>query len=338
MKYKALLIIFLSLFIFSGVCADLTVKFLDVGQGDAILLESNGQHMLIDAGPASANVMQHLRGIPQIDYLIATHPHEDHIGGMVSVINSIPVKKYIDNGAIHTSKTYENLMSALVNKQIPYAEAKKGDSFTLGNTRVEVTSPQLLTGDLNDDSVTLLVIDGSIRYLFTGDNEHASSPATILKVAHHGSSGAESKISSINPKVAVIMVGEGNSYGHPSSSVLSALNNRGIDVYRSDVHGTVTISSDGDKYSITTTKGGVGEFSFSSPTPVVTYQPVKTPTSPSTPAVTYQPTKTPTARPTIQKTPTPHTVSFDTCPPGKCWVNPYTRKDGTQVRGYCRKC
>lgn len=260
------------------------MKYLDVGQGDAILLESSGKYMLIDAGPSSANIMRYLRSIPQLDYLIATHPHEDHIGGMFSVINSIPVKKYVDNGATHTSKTYENLMSVLVRKQIPYVEVKKGDSFSFGSTKVEVTSPQHLTGDLNDDSVTLLVIDGSIRYLFTGDNEHALSPATILKVAHHGSSGAESKLYSINPKVAVIMVGAGNSYGHPSPKVINSLKFRGIQVLRTDIDGSITIKSDGQKYTVQSNKesfsgsGAEVSSSFTSPKKIPTVSYTQAPT------------------------------------------------------------
>jgi len=279
MKPEVLLILILSIIVVSSVYADLTVKFLDVEQGDAILLESSGQYMLIDAGPSSANVVQYLRGIPQINYLIATHPHDDHIGGMESVINSISVQKYVDNGATHTTKTYENLMSTLVRKQIPYVEVKAGDLFTFGNTKVEVKSPNRISGDLNDDSVTLLVTDGSVRYLFTGDNEYATSPATILKVAHHGSSGSESKLNSINPEVAIIMVGSGNSYGHPSSSVVNSLKNQGIEVLRTDIDGTITIKSDGRKYTVQSKQGtpsGSGaqnSFAFTDPTksPTVSY-------------------------------------------------------------------
>lgn len=236
------------------VTAELTVRFLDVGQGDAILLTSQDQYMLIDAGSATSNVTTYLTDIPHLDYLIVTHPHEDHIGGMTSVLDTVPVRLFIDNGAEHTTATFERLLEKLVDTRVSYTIARTGQSFEFGDTHVLIISPEELTGDLNADSVTILITDGDVTFLLTGDNEYATHPATILKVAHHGSTQPFSNLAMINPEIAVISVGSDNLYGHPHEETLYALELVGADILRTDLFGTFIIRSDGDSYTIETTR------------------------------------------------------------------------------------
>jgi competence protein ComEC len=185
--------------------------------------------MLIDAGPADSGskVVKYLKdnGVSNLDVVVATHPHEDHIGGMIDVLNAFPVGLYVDNGEMTNTKTYETLMSVLKQKQIPYAEVKTGKviPFADGIT-VDVLNPTSDKGDLNEDSVVLKVTDGSEKFLFMGDSAtYIGDPsAQILKVTHHGSNSGSSPafLDLVIPKVAIIEVGEGNSYGHPTSKTL----------------------------------------------------------------------------------------------------------------------
>ena len=236
------------------VTGELTIRFLDVGQGDAILLTSQNQYMLIDAGSATSNIATYLTDIPHLDYLIVTHPHEDHIGGMTSLLDTVPVRLFIDNGAEHTTATFERLLEKLIDSGVSYAIARTGQSFEFGDTDVLIISPDGLTGDLNADSVTMLITDGEVTFLLTGDNEHATHPATILKVAHHGSTQPFSNLAMINPEIAVISVGSDNVYGHPHDETLYALELIDGDILRTDLFGTIIIRSDRDTYTIETTR------------------------------------------------------------------------------------
>lgn len=211
-----------------------------------------------------------------------SHPHEDDIGDMVSVLNFVPILKYIDSGVTHTTKTYENLMQIKVDKQIPYTETRAGDSFIFGDTSVKKFSSSL-SGELNDDSFSLVVTDGKISYLFLGDNENAAAPVTILKVAHYGSSSSTKNLGIINLEVAVISVGTGNTYGHPAQSTISKLNQAGVQTYRTDTNGMIIIYSDGSTYTVKIGKG------FVSPAKMTMSAPVSI-----TPASTSRPTPIPT--------------------------------------------
>ncbi len=255
-----ILLILCTILLLSGtVGASLDVSYIDVGQGDAELLQSDGHFMLIDAGPSDAGgtVVAYLKGkgVRSLDYIIATHPHEDHIGGMMDVLNTFPVGTYVDSGATHTTRTYENIMSKLVTDQTGYAVGAAGTTFIFGDTTVDIIGPKYLTGDTNQDSESLKVTDGAISFLFPGDGEQVATDATIMKVAHHGSAGSTINLGSINPEVAVIDVGVGNTYGHPTQGTMRDLDKAGISVYRTDTNGDIEIISDGSGYTVDTSRG-----------------------------------------------------------------------------------
>lgn len=284
------------------------VHFIDVGQGDAILiLAPDGEAMLIDGGEAGSGVLRYLRskGVQQLDLMVATHPHSDHIGGLEEVLQAIPVAEVVTNGQPHTTRTYERLLDAIDAAKAQYREVKRGDSLQLGSITLEVLHPTSTTGsNLNNQSVVLRMVHGKTVFLFTGDAEReaeasmsASSfrpvSATVLKVSHHGGRTASSPafLELVKPEVAVYSAGEGNTYGHPHPEALAALTEVGAKVYGTDTHGTVTVTSDGTGYTVATSKDTqprappVAAF----PTPVSAASQPTTTTAPTVPTVTPVP-------------------------------------------------
>jgi len=233
--------------------------FVDVGQGDAVLVStSDGHHMLVDGGPRSAGpgLAARLRelGVKHLDVLVSTHPHEDHIGGLADVLNAVSVGRVIDSGNVHTSATYEKYLTTIDEKDIPFALGRAGDWFRLGDARVQILWP---TGaraeDLNDVSVVLRVDYGESSALLTGDigpgieqhliERRTLSRIVLLKVAHHGSrrSTTPEFLRQTKPSVAVIECGTGNSYGHPHYETLARLILNQVLTYRTDQHGEVSV-------------------------------------------------------------------------------------------------
>ena len=237
----------------------LRITFLDVGQGDAVLLQApEGQTALVDAGPG--NVVPLLRGlgVERIDLLVATHPHADHIGGMAGVIESLPVRFYMDNGDPHTTQTYGRLLAALdARPGITYLEATPR-TISLGSASIEVLPllPRGTTG-LNDRSVALVVRFGDFKAFLGGDSEvrqlshlvgqRAVPDVALLKAAHHGSDNGFTRefLRAAAPEVVVISVGR-NSHGHPRPEALAAYASAGAAVLRTDLHGHVEIRGYGD--------------------------------------------------------------------------------------------
>ncbi|WP_148321983.1 ComEC/Rec2 family competence protein [Paraclostridium bifermentans] len=250
------------------------IHYIDVGQGDCILIQVNNKNLLIDSGPSSnrkdlLNYLEKLN-IKKFDYIIATHPHEDHIGNMDTIIKRYDIGSFYSPKVITSSTTFENMISALVDKNLKINVLKKGvKGIDLGkNTEIEVFSPleNISSDNLNDYSPIIKITFFNNSFLFTGDAEISTEDTVlsqnnnlncdILKVGHHGSSTSTSTdfLISTNPSVAIISVGKNNSYGHPTSETLSLLNSYNIRTIRTDINGTVIAISDGKNINISTVK------------------------------------------------------------------------------------
>lgn len=246
----------------------LTVHFLDVGQGDAALLESGGSYLLIDGGPrsAEADLLADLDrlGVDKLDYLVATHPHEDHIGGLPQVVETYSVDQCWMPEDVSDSRIYEDFLTALDEGGVPVVIPAVGDSVSFGDCTVTVLAPIQAADDHNNNSLVLKVVCGETSFLFTGDMEEdeeedllaarADLSADVLKVAHHGSAYTSSTyfLQQVQPQLAVISCGEGNSYGHPHSELIQRLEYLEIPYYRTDYAGEITVSSDGSQLTVDT--------------------------------------------------------------------------------------
>jgi beta-lactamase superfamily II metal-dependent hydrolase len=263
---------------------NLTMVFIDIGQGDSILvILPNTKTLLIDGGErqSSDKVLSTLqeRGLSYIDVVVATHPHADHIGGLIDVINNVDVGQVLDSGQVHTTQTFEDLLDAINAKQIPLRSVSEGDSITLDPTvKIDVLNPPASIPDganneaeFNDNSVVLKVTYGNFSVLLTGDMEERNEArlvfknatildAEILKAGHHGSRTSSSSdfLNAVSPEVVIISLGAGNSYGHPHQEALDRVSASGAQyLLRTDIDGTVTLTSDGDgSYSVLTEKCG----------------------------------------------------------------------------------
>lgn len=247
-----------------ALAGELTIEVLDVGQGDGILITTPaGKRILIDAGTRKAAVLQQLRSrdVQQLDLVVATHAHADHIGGMEDVLRGLPVRFYTDNGLPHTTQTYDGVMKAVEELGITYRPAQRGQSFSLDDdARIEVLFPPAAPlsntrSDLNSNSVVLRLTHGDNCFLFTGDSEDPTEvalmragiePCGVLKVAHHGSEHSTSAawLRAVQPDTALISAGVDNRYGHPDPEALGRLESAGITVYRTDLLGTLRVTSD----------------------------------------------------------------------------------------------
>ncbi|MGE5457620.1 MAG: lamin tail domain-containing protein [Methanococcaceae archaeon] len=252
---------------------NLTVHFLDVDQGDSILLEIDGKSMLVDSGESDQGkvVTAYLQdqGISTLDYVVATHPHSDHIGGMNDILNNFQVEHFVDSGYPHTSKTYENMLTTIDQKNIPFEVAQAGQTIDFDPAvDIEVLNPASTYSDeLNENSVVLKVTYGDTSFLLMGDAGLESEEnimeagydvdSDILKVGHHASTSGsgEAFISAVSPEVSIIEVGAGNDYGHPHDEILDRLQ-KASTVYRTDLDGTITVTTDGSTYTVTTEKTG----------------------------------------------------------------------------------
>lgn len=285
----------------------LKVHFLDVGQGDSALIHVGDKAMLIDAGNSKdgPNIVAYIQnqGISKLDYLVLTHPHADHIGGAAEVVNAFDIDKILMPKATHTSKTFEDLLLTIQSKGHRITSPSPGQDFSLGKATFKILASND-GSDLNNKSIVSRLVFGSTSFLFTGDAEAAVESkilqrgykikSDVLKVGHHGSdtSTGDSFLKKVSPKHAIISVGKGNSYGHPSDDILAKLDSLGASVYRTDEVGTIVVTSDGNSLSF---NKAASKIVAPKPTP----KPTPEPTEEIKP--TPKPTDKPTDPPTIEQ-------------------------------------
>lgn len=275
MKLKKLLFIMLTIILIINIfscnknninsASYMKVHFINVGQGDSILIEVNGKNLLIDSGPKESKdtIMNYLsnKNIKKLDYVVETHPHEDHIGNMASVINSYNIGAFLAPKITSDAKYFERMVYYLKKKdlKINVLNRDKKDLINLGkNTEIEILSPENKEYDnINNYSAVLKIKYYNNTFLFMGDAEKEAENeildnftdihADVLKVGHHGSesSSQDSFIKKVSPKISVISCGYNNNFGHPHKKTLQRLQSI-CKIYRTDVDGDIVLISDGN--------------------------------------------------------------------------------------------
>lgn len=258
----------------TAVEGDVTVHFIDVGQGDCELIKTRNKAVLIDCGEKEyyADVISYIKsqGIELIDYVIVTHPHSDHAGGMSYILDEFDIGTVImpkiQESVIPTTSTYIRLLKSIDNNNITVEYADTGKEYAIDDIKMTVLSPVKDYDDLNNYSVAVKLVHGENSFLFTGDIEKEAEndimeknydiSADVLKIAHHGSSTSSQKkfINAVSPHYAVIEVGSPNSYNHPHKETVQLLENKDITIYRTDLYGTIVFVSDGKTFNILTEK------------------------------------------------------------------------------------
>lgn len=248
----------------------LTVHFIDVGQADCALLECGGEYMLIDGGNKDDGqlVVTYLQeqGVEELDTVICTHAHEDHVGGLPSVLAVYPTKNVYAPTTTYASNVFDDFMYYVDQQGLNVNIPSPGDKFTLGSAEVIILGPTQSYAETNDTSIVVKVIYGENSFLFTGDMETAAENdmldwwtdgmdwnVDVLKVGHHGSNTSSGYrfVYETDPEYAIISCGKDNSYGHPHEEIVSRYNDAGIPMFRTDLLGTIWATSDGENVTIT---------------------------------------------------------------------------------------
>jgi beta-lactamase superfamily II metal-dependent hydrolase len=246
--------------------AQLCVYYIDVGQGDAILIDYGTDEVLIDGGDRSAGegLIEYLSPLVQgeLEAVIATHIHADHIGGLPAVMDAFQVGQVWHNGEEGTSQTYGNFMTAAQNEGAVLHVARRGDVLAVGGLVLNILHPVDDSGSANNNSIVASLVFGEFAFLFTGDAEKEAeadmlaagvvSRANILKAGHHGSRTASSAefLAVVLPQTAIYCAKTGNSYGHPHIETITALQGLGAEIYGTDINGTIVVITDGKTYSV----------------------------------------------------------------------------------------
>lgn len=241
------------------------IDFINVGQGDASLIQCDGHYMLIDGGDnkQSSLIYAYLkqRSINYLDYVIATHADADHVGGLSGALNYAAVGTAYCSVTTSDTKAFQNFTKYLNIQGKSITVPKAGDTFNLGSAKVTILGPLKSSSEANDNSIVLRIVYGNTSFIFTGDAEADEEAdivdsgytleSTVLKVGHHGSKSSTGYrfLRAVSPKYAVISVGNGNSYGHPTEKVLSRLRDADVTTYRTDMQGHIVCVSDGKNVS-----------------------------------------------------------------------------------------
>lgn len=249
---------------------NLIIHYVDVGQGDCILIGQNNEYVLIDAGNNEDGelLVDYFKqlGIEKFKYVIGTHAHEDHIGGIDNIINNFELEHFYMPDVITTTKTFEGVLDALLAKKKAFETPNIGDTFKLNDASFEVLYLGKDKSDLNNTSIVLKLTYKNTTYLFMGDatskvekillDNEADLKSDVLKVGHHGSqySSTAAFLKQVSPSYAVIQVGENNDYDHPKEITLNKLEKLKTLTYRTDKHGTIILTSDGENISFETIK------------------------------------------------------------------------------------
>lgn len=270
----ALLALFLALLSSLSAFAELDIRFLSIGQGDCTIVLCDGESMVIDGGPASASgflysyIINDLK-LTHVDYVISTHPHVDHVGGLAAVLSSVPVDLVLSPVTEWDSKRFSNMLKQARKQGAPVTVPGEGDTLRLGGATVTVLHCWPEAGSYtgtNDMSIVVRIDYGERSVIVTGDAEETSEymmidsglplKADVLRVAHHGSYSATTDefLDAVSPAYAVISCGRNNSYEHPHQVVLNRLKAHGVRVFRTDLQGTVRCVSDGKDLRFETEK------------------------------------------------------------------------------------
>ena len=253
---------------------NLEISYLDVGNADSILIRYKDNNVLIDAGnnEDEQKLVNYFKsiGVNKFNYVIGTHAHEDHIGGMDKIINNFSIEHFYMPGVITTTKTFEDVVDSLDKNNIKFETPKINDEFEIDELKFKIIYIGTDKEDLNNTSIVIKLYYKNTSYLFMGDATttiesnilEEDIKSDVLKVGHHGSKYSSSAkfLKKVYPKYAIISVGKNNDYNHPSDIVINKLNKIGTTIYRTDKDGTIILKSDGEGITIDTkntdTNGG----------------------------------------------------------------------------------